>query len=908
MRQPTLSRYAFFKAQISGRDRRSTSPHLSLQAALKRQHPLIVWPLATAIAALATGPVGAAGIVVDGKTATTIVIGADGKAAVGIATPVAGVSHNTYTDFNVGKPGVDLINTGVNARTIVNEVTGSNPSLIEGPLTVIGPRANLIIANSNGITVNGGRFQNTGTLALSTGKVSFVDFQPASGFVQRNVVLNTSMGQIEIGLEGLSGAFNSLELIAKKLKVSGKVENSFTNAKAGIRAVIGDSRAEFDTSVSPTDGLSEFVRYTAPATANAGAISIDITPLGSLIAGRIELVVTDQGAGARHAGSALATVGDFLVSASGDLQVNGGKIEAARDIVIATPRTVAVSRVDSDNAFAAGRNIDIQSSEVSIAGGTFKAGSDNTGGDITFGLADQNASGAMRFGGVESVIGYTPLTLTASRGIGVFGNGQVVGFDGATLKAQQNVIVEGATITLGTQTDRTANPKATQATLASTSGEVKLSADGAIKSAGGLVDGAAGVTLKGGSLTLDSVTVNGVISKSRITSSGGSANIATAGDLMLHASDIAAAQNVTVDAANVTLEQATLGQGSAIVALGGAVTIRTTGDLVNRGSLIQGNRRDGNNPASQGAVTLRIGGSLLNESIDQQTLAAIFGQNDDVTVRTGDGVTNHAARIISNAALTIDAQGDVNNVVDKITGADAEQRLDFQASHTELLLFTRSRSGFSVDYGSIPMPGQLAYLVADKDVDIRGRNIANRGGEIDSNAGSIHFTAQNKFLNEALASGEVYFERSCLIVCKTHADSNVTVTGGLISAAKDLTIESGAEATNIGGRVLALNDMTVTAPKITAQGITGYSAVHRDRGMKAWFGDTWAQIYAADVGGSFTASGGKLTINGTLFEDGGEVVGAAGTEITGGTVIIRGRHRDPVAVTNHLGLPSWLGQ
>lgn len=63
-----------------------------------------------------------------------------------------------------------------------------------------------------------------------------------------------------------------------------------------------------------------------------------------------------------------------------------------------------------------------------------------------------------------------------------------------------------------------------------------------------------------------------------------------------------------------------------------------------------------------------------------------------------------------------------------------------------------------------------------------------------------------------------------------------------------------------------------------------------------------------DVGGSFTASRGKLTINGALYEDGGSAVGAAGTEVSGDIVVIRPAQREPVTIASHLGLSTWLGR
>ncbi|MFV8663939.1 filamentous hemagglutinin N-terminal domain-containing protein, partial [Ralstonia pseudosolanacearum] len=157
----------------------------------------------------------------------------------------------------------DLNNPTVRARTIVNQVTSTDPSLIQGNIAVLGPRANVIIANPNGITVDGGSFTNTGNVALTTGQVSFNDFTTGAGQLQRNVVLNTGSGSINIGPGGLAGAMLNLELIAKQVRVAGAVQNSFTDANSKVRIVAGDSRAEIDTSVSPTDNLNPWVTYSS---------------------------------------------------------------------------------------------------------------------------------------------------------------------------------------------------------------------------------------------------------------------------------------------------------------------------------------------------------------------------------------------------------------------------------------------------------------------------------------------------------------------------------------------------------------------------------------------------------------------------------------------------------------------
>jgi filamentous hemagglutinin len=96
---------------------------------------------------------------------------ANGLPIVQIATPnAAGVSNNTYTQYNVGSSGLILNNSVSNvqtqlggyvtgnanlgagsARVIVNQVVGGNASQLLGYTEVAGQKAEVVIANPSGV-------------------------------------------------------------------------------------------------------------------------------------------------------------------------------------------------------------------------------------------------------------------------------------------------------------------------------------------------------------------------------------------------------------------------------------------------------------------------------------------------------------------------------------------------------------------------------------------------------------------------------------------------------------------------------------------------------------------------------------------------------------------------------------
>ncbi|MDN8033417.1 two-partner secretion domain-containing protein [Burkholderia vietnamiensis] len=664
----------------------------------------LVWAAATCSAY-------AAGIVPDGGTATSVLTGAGGRQTVNIAPTIGGVSNNTYSSFNVSKAGADLNNVGINARTIVNQVTSTNPSLIQGNINVLGPRANVILANPNGVTVDGGSFTNTGHVVLSTGQVGFTDLTLAPGVVQRNVVLTTDRGTITIGPGGLSGTLVNLDLIAKQLSINGPVTNDFTSSTSGIRALVGDSTSTYDTSFSPSDNGHDWLIGTSSPGTKSNAVAVDITAAGGLTAGRVQLIVTDQGAGVHSLGKIYANAGDVVVAANGDIAIADGSLNAERDVALTTPGTVSLQ--------------------------------------------------------------------------------------GAQLTAANNANLQAGNIVLS---DDVTGP-----TTVSAGNTVKLTSSGAITNTGSLIQ--AGATASDGTTT------------------------------------------------------------------GGDVIVNAAGDITNRSSA--------------------------------NNLAILFAANGRTRLTAGGNIINANARILSNGAVDLTAAGDVQNIIDHTGGTNGGQPTAYSDRGGSFLFFTHTTGGFNVDYGTIGNPDQLAYIAAAHGpVTISSRNFTNAGGIVQSNDGDVNLTAQNAFTNAAVFTGKASYTRSCWIFCHADASSDVTPYGGTIQAGGNIGIKAGTLARNVGGNVFANGDIKVDAPLTYAQGVTGYSAINQHRGFKAFFGSTWAQIIAMDIGGGFTANG-SVTLTGDGVIDGGSFSGANGVTAAGGITTLRTPARTPVRIDQHLGLTTW---
>lgn len=173
---------------------------------------------------------------------------ANGTPLIDIADPNnKGISHNKFTEFNASNPGVVFNNSmtdGVSqiggyalknsnlskeSSAIITEVTGSKSSHLQGTLEVLGSKADLIIANENGIVVNGISTINSQSLTLSTGKAQQQDDGHYLLSVDKGNVLIDSAG---VSTEGL----DYFDIVSRSATLQGSI-----SGPAAIKVLTGNN-------------------------------------------------------------------------------------------------------------------------------------------------------------------------------------------------------------------------------------------------------------------------------------------------------------------------------------------------------------------------------------------------------------------------------------------------------------------------------------------------------------------------------------------------------------------------------------------------------------------------------------------------------------------------------------------
>ena len=345
---------------------------------------------------------------------------ANGIPLVNITAPSSGgVSRNEYETFNVPDKGAILNNSytlsktelagyvqGNNnmaerpAKIIVNEVTGAGSTSMDGFLEVAGNRADVVIANPNGITVNGGGFINTGKAFLTTGKPVY----DGEDHLQR---FDITGGDILIEGKGLGGKeTGSLAILSRAVKINAGIWAKDLHITTGANTV--DAKTLEASAIEGKGGRPAF--------------ALDTAAIGGMYAGRITLVGTEKGLGVNNSGTWSAE-DNLTLDWNGDLK-NSGTIYSKGNT------DLRASRLENDKTIAAERNLSAAAKENIRNQGKLLAGEnmgiyagktlDNAGHamesgnnlSIETGDAINNAAGTIKSGGSQQIKAGHTLTNT----------------------------------------------------------------------------------------------------------------------------------------------------------------------------------------------------------------------------------------------------------------------------------------------------------------------------------------------------------------------------------------------------------------------------------------------------------------------------------------------------------------
>ena len=232
-----------------------------------------------------------------------------------------GVSMNKYDQFNVEKQGAILNNSYVTSKTelagyvqgnsnmvngtakvIVNQVTSDTPTSMNGYLEVAGQKASVVVANPNGITVNGGGFLNTEHAVLTTGRAEL----DGAGNLQNYRV---EQGKVSIEGKGLDGKrADSVSILARTIDVNAGVWANKLNTRTGQNHI--------DANNLKATALESSTVETKPT------IGLDVAAVGGMYANYITMVGTEAGVGVNLNGVVAGTQ-SVSVDANGHLSING---------------------------------------------------------------------------------------------------------------------------------------------------------------------------------------------------------------------------------------------------------------------------------------------------------------------------------------------------------------------------------------------------------------------------------------------------------------------------------------------------------------------------------------------------------------------------------------------------------
>ncbi|MEE4405560.1 hemagglutinin repeat-containing protein [Enterobacter mori] len=759
---------------------------------------------------------------------------ANGVPVVNIATPnQSGISHNKYTDYNVGKEGLILNNAtgqlnqtqlggiiqnnpnlkaGQEAKGIINEVTGANRSHLQGYTEVAGKAANVIVANPYGITCNGCGFINTPNATLTTGKPVL----DARGKLQS---LDVTKGAVTIEGAGLDGSqSDAVSIISRATEI-----NAQLHAKE-VRVVAGANRVAADGSVSALKGEGD-----------APKVAVDTGALGGMYANRIRLVSSETGLGV-NLGDLNARQGDITLSSA-------GKVVLKNTLASGSTR-VSAKEVMLTGDHKAGGNLTVSGQSALTLDQAHIAAEKNlqlaTNGTLT-----QN--GGAFTAGTDTTLTANALTQSADAQAGAGRNLAVNVAENAALKgkniAGQDATVNAKTLETGTQLTASRHISLEASQRAAINGSVvagqQLSVKGGELMQRGNVS-ASDISLSGQALTQES---------SSRTSASGNIALSTSGNTLLKGTTIAG-KSLALNTGNL-INSGTLSAGT-------DASLKT-GTFSNTGT-VQGNSLNVSGTDITSSGTLKSA-STLGINARNATLSGDTGAKGKTTV-IASGKLDNSGALISDDTLTLKAaqvtnSGTLSGARGLAGSADAFITTEKSVTHSD--------GDLALNNTATALAGETS---AGGSVSIRGQSLTTTA-TAQTQGNSVSVDVQNAQLDGTQAA------KDGLILTATDALSH----GGK-SSASAVKIET----TNLNNKgTLTASSLAISSPAVINSGLIHagqtLSLVTRlldNRSSGVLYSPAALTLSVSEVknSGIITSDAG-LSLSGSRLSNSGELSGAS---------------------------------
>ncbi|WP_155636223.1 filamentous hemagglutinin N-terminal domain-containing protein, partial [Burkholderia stagnalis] len=614
-----------------------------------------------------------------GANAPSVIQTQNGLQQVNITKPSgAGVSLNTYSQFDVPKAGVIVNNSptvtntqqagyingnpnfGPNtaAKIIINQVNSSNPSQLKGYVEIAGQRAEMIISNPSGLVVDGGGFINTSRAILTTGTPNLNADGSLAGF-------NVTRGLITVQGAGLNATnVDQVDLISRAVQANAAIYASNLNVIAGANQLNHDT---LQATRIQGDGA-------------APAVAIDVAQLGGMYSNRILLVGTEGGVGVRNAGTIAADVAGLTLTTAGRL-VQSGKVSSLGNVAVTATGGIENSGTTySQQSVSMNTGADLTNSGTLAAQHNVgvNAGSLNSTGALGAGV---DSSGAVTQSGNLQVTTTGQLAATGQNIAG--GNASLTGY---------GVNVAGSNTAANGSLTLNANAGDLNLSNATTSaqGALNATAAGTLVNDHGNLSSQSGVTLTASSVSNQGgkISAQGPLS---IQSSGQIANqsgtLVSQSVVDVRGGAIANNQGTIQSAAGLTIAGASLDNSAGRVASlnSGGVSVTTSGQLTNAAGATA-NGAQGGVIGGDGAVSVQAGSIANQGSISATTDLNIGAQsidNGSGSLTAGRSASIDAGSHLANASGSISA-GALANVrainLDNSSGSIQASQLSLSAT------------------------------------------------------------------------------------------------------------------------------------------------------------------------------------------------------------------------------------